>query len=178
MRLLKGDYPLKARRLNLTLAQNLELGPGPAWLRLTGDNGLGKTSFIEMVLIPALTRQQIPFLYFGQDFRTQLYTLKTALAVSFNTRVPHDMTQLLTFWIGHHRQARVLILDEFDKYPAHTQHLYRLSREFIRSYVTVSHGDPPLGPGNAFAQRILQFQPSPAEGALLRVKLEEASPWS
>ena len=175
MRILKGDYPLRARRLQLTLAEDLELNGSPAWLRLTGDNGLGKTSFIERVLIPALIRQKRPFLYLGQDFRTQLYTLKTALAVSLKTRVPQEIPELITQWVERQRHARICILDEFDKYPAHTQHVFRISRDFIGTYVTVSHGEPPLGPGNAFEERILRFRPSPAEGALLQVKVEAVS---
>jgi len=178
MRILKGSHTLRERRLKLTLSRDLELGERPVWLQLAGANGLGKTTFIEKILIPGLKGRKIPFLYLGQDFRTQVYTLKALLAVELKDRVADDMPGLLTQWVTHHRQAKVLILDEFDKYPAHAQHIFKISRDFIRTYVTVSHAEQPVSPGAPFDKRVLLFRPAAREGGLLRVGIEESGPWS
>ena len=177
MRILKGAYPLKNRRLRLMVSQDIEFGEMPAWLHLTGANGLGKTSFIEKILIPALVDQKSAFLYLGQDFRTQLYTLKALLAVSGKEGVRgDDIPGLLSRWVHQNRHARVFILDEFDKYPDHTRHLYRVSREFIRTYVVVSHLDQPMKPGKPFATRTLRFNEISTKGPLLKVTIEESAP--
>jgi hypothetical protein len=176
MRILKGVYPLKDRRLRLVLPRDIEFGETPVWVRLVGDNGLGKSSFIEKVLIPGLKKQKVPFLYLGQDFRTQLYTLKAFLAVFHKTRVREDIPGLLDQWVGHHRHARVFIMDEFDKFPAHTEHAFRISRDFIRTYVAVSHARRPLEPGPPFEERILNFRKNPIENSILEVTVESPEP--
>lgn len=178
MRILEGVYPLKNRRLSLTLSHNLEFGDIPTWLHLAGANGLGKTSFIEMILIPALKDQKIPFLYLGQDFRTQLYTLKALLAVSGKEGVRDNIPGLLSQWVIQNQHARVFILDEFDKYADHTQHIFKISRDFIRTYVTVSHLNKPMQPGGPFITRTLEFRELSGEGPILQVGIEESMPWS
>jgi len=177
MRILEGTYPLKDRRLSLTVSQNLEFGETPTWLHLTGVNGLGKTSFIEKILIPALKDQKVPFLYLGQDFRTQLYTLKALLAVSGKDGVRNNIPGLLSQWVHQNHHARVFILDEFDKYPDHTRHIFKISRDFIRTYVAVSHLDKPMQPGAPFDARTLEFREISGEGPLLQVGIEESTPW-
>ena len=174
MRILNGTYPLKTRRLCLTVSQNLQFGETPTCLYLNGVNGLGKTSFIEKVLIPALKAQKVPFLYLGQDFRTQLYTLKALLAVSGKEGVLDNIPGVLTQWVQKNRHARVFIIDEFDKYAANTHHIFNISRDFIRTYVVVSHSDNPAKPGPPFGTRVLKFRQITAAGPLLQVEIGEA----
>ena len=178
MRIAKGIYPLKKRRLSLSLRRSLELDETPACIYLAGANGLGKTSFIEKVLITALKAQQVPFLYLGQDFRTQLYTLKAVLAITAKKGVPRTVTNILTRWVGQNRHARVFILDEFDKYPVYTEQLFNISRDFIRTYVMVSHADHPPRPGAAFQERRLHFRERTHSGPLVQVTVEETASWS
>ncbi len=177
MRVEKGNYPLKKHHLRLCLSHNLELGASPTCLYLTGVNGLGKTSFIEKILIPALKEQHVPFIYLGQDFRTQLYTLKALLAVTAKENVPETVPEILTRWIGQNRHTQVCILDEFDKYPADTRHLFKISRDFIRTYIIVSHADHPVKPGDNFRTRILTFRGGDTVGPMLPVTIEETESW-
>ena len=176
MRILKGTYPLKDRQLSLTLSQNLEFGETPTWLHLTGVNGLGKTSFIEKILIPALKDRKVPFVYLGQDFRTQLYTLKAILAISGTEGVQDNISGLLSQWVHKNHQARVFILDEFDKYPDHTRQIFKISRDFIHTYFVVSHLDKPIHPGAPFDARIIEFRECSGTGPLLQVCIEESEP--
>ena len=177
MRILKATYPLSERGLSLTLVQDLVIDERPNWLRLVGGNGVGKTSFLEKILIPELKSQKVPFLYLGQDLRTQLYTIKALLAVSGQDCISDDIPELLTRWMDRHRRVRIFILDEFDKYPAYTQHVYRISRDFIQTFVVVSHGDAPLKPGAPFEPRELQFREVAGDPPLKQVHIEETAPW-
>lgn len=173
MHILKGTYPLKTRRLCLTVLQHIQFGESPSCLYLNGANGLGKTSFIEKVMIPALKAQRVPFLYLGQDFRTQLYTLKAVLAISGKVGVPDNIPEILTQWVNRNQHARIFILDEFDKYPAYIDHLFKISRHFIGTYVIVSHAANPVQPGGPFELRTLQFHRAQDVGPLLQVEIGE-----
>lgn len=172
----KGSHLIKKRGLDLYLAEELDLDEkGSTCTYLTGANGLGKTSFIEQVVIPALKKQYIPYIYIGQDFRTQLYTIRANLAVTTKHQVGHSIPQLLSQWVDQHRHARVLIADEFDKYLDYVADLFSLSRSFIHHYILVSHHNKPIGPGKLFTYRSLVFRRAGTDKAVLKVAVEEAT---
>jgi hypothetical protein len=139
MQIQKGKYRLEDRSLHFDLIDDLDFKNNGNCFYFSGDNGFGKTSFLEKIIIPALSVANIQYLYIGQDIRTQLYTLRALLAVQGYKISAADELELLKLWISHGRSARVFILDEFDKYFPDYQFIFDWSGSFIRTYIIVSH---------------------------------------
>ena len=137
-----GEYKLADRNLVLDLEEGFDLSGWHGCHVLCGENGLGKTSFLEKILIPALDRKGVDFLYIGQDIRNQLYTLRALLAAMGLSVLKADERELLRVWVRNSPTARVLVLDEFDKYFADVGFIFQWTREFIRSSFVVTHQEP------------------------------------
>jgi hypothetical protein len=135
----KGKYRLDDRNLNLDIVADLNFNKGGGRFYLRGGNGFGKTSFLEKIIIPALKTGNIPYLYIGQDIRTQLYTLRALLSIRGISVSDADEVEILRLWIHQGQSARVLILDEFDKYFPDYGFIYDWSAAFIRTYIIVTH---------------------------------------
>ena len=139
MHIHKGKYRLEDRCLHFDLVDDLDFANNGSCFYFRGDNGFGKTSFLEKIMIPALGAAKVHYLYIGQDIRTQLYTLRALLSVQ-GYKVSHtDELELLKLWIRHGRSARVFILDEFDKYFPDYEFIFNWSESFIRTYIIVTH---------------------------------------
>ena len=80
MEIQKGKYRIENRNLKFDVVENLNFHNNGGCYFLRGDNGLGKTSFLEKIIIPALKANKLSYLYIGQDIRTQLYTLRALLS--------------------------------------------------------------------------------------------------
>lgn len=131
-------YVLPARGIALDWDVELELAQKRIY-HICGENGLGKTSFMEQVLIPALRTQGVPYLHLGQDMGTQLYTLRASLAVAGHGLGHLSEIDLLTTWVRQGKQARIFLLDEFDKYYPDHDFIFQASRDFVNTYVFISH---------------------------------------
>lgn len=142
MEIPRGEYPIPDRHLVLEVADDLHLAEDRVIYYLWGDNGLGKTTFAEMILIPALSRNDIDFLYLGQDIGLQLYTLRASLAVIGHGLVGIDGGSLLRLWMREGCAAKVLLADEFGKYRADYGSLLKDDADFVQTFVVVSHGSP------------------------------------
>ena len=81
MQIPKGQYRIDERNLNFDIIADLDFNNSGSRFYFRGDNGFGKTSFLEKIIIPALRSDNIPYLYIGQDIRTQLYTLRALLSI-------------------------------------------------------------------------------------------------
>lgn len=173
-----GRHNLTERNLEFDLGGGFDFAEPQACFQLSGENGIGKTSFLEKILIPALEAESLPYLYIGQDLRTQLFTLRALMAV-LGHRVP-DKDDLGVFktWITRSRTARMLILDEFDKYVPDPRMIFDWSRDFIETYVFVTH----LGNGwhsgipEAVHLRRVRFDRVDSAGTLRRVQVTGAVP--
>lgn len=99
--------------LNFHLAQSVRL-PENSFLSLTGNNGVGKTTFVEHVLIPFL-RQTFSLLYIAQDTHLQYNTMRSTLAL-LSKSAPSSKPELAMAWIQAAKHKDMLIIDEFDKY--------------------------------------------------------------
>ncbi len=64
-----GILKLKNRHFVFKLSSHLEIPvlSGRILLLITGDNGSGKTTFLEQIIIPQLRKQKSLFLFKGQD---------------------------------------------------------------------------------------------------------------
>jgi hypothetical protein len=139
MELKKGNYSLEKRDLNFNLCDDLDFKNSECCFYFRGGNGFGKTSFLEKIIIPGLKTDNIPYIYIGQDIRTQLYTLRALLSVQGIKVSDNDEVGLLRLWINNSRSAAVFILDEFDKYFPDYGFIFDWSDSFIRTYIIVTH---------------------------------------
>ena len=139
MKIRKGKYRLEDRNLHFDLMDDLDFTNSGNCLYFRGENGFGKTSFLEKIIIPALGVENVHYLYIGQDIRTQLYTLRALLSIQGHKVSDADEIGLLKLWINHGRSARFFILDEFDKYFPDYQFIFDWSKSFIQTYIIVTH---------------------------------------
>jgi hypothetical protein len=139
MQIHKGKYRLEDRSLYFDVIDDLDFKNNGNCFYFRGDNGFGKTSFLEKLIIPALGIENVQYLYIGQDIRTQLYTLRALLSVQGYKVSGKDEIELLKLWVRHDQSARVFILDEFDKYFPDYRFIFDWSRSFIRTYIIVTH---------------------------------------
>ncbi len=112
LRIPSGTYQAPTG-LNFHLEHSVKL-PRNSFLSITGNNGAGKTTFVEHILIPFL-RQTFCLLYIAQDISLQYNTMRSTLAL-LNKTVPPTGPDLAIAWIQAAEQKEILILDEFDKY--------------------------------------------------------------
>ena len=139
MEIRKGKYRLENRNLNFEIVDDLNFNNSGCCFYFRGGNGFGKTSFLEKIIIPALKADNLPYLYIGQDIRTQLYTLRALLSIQGFKVSDTDEVELLRLWINRGQSASVLILDEFDKYFPDYGFIFDWSDAFIRTYIIVTH---------------------------------------
>jgi Cdc6-like AAA superfamily ATPase len=171
-----GFYTLTDRNLVLEILDGFDLSGQPCRFILTGANGSGKTSFLEKILIPVLQRNNVDFLYIGQDIRTQLYTLRALLATMGLTVIGADERQLLRVWVSHSPAASILIMDEFDKYFSDIDFIFRWTRNVIQFCFVVTHRDQPMQfPDSSSAVRVIRvrFEPVGQDGGLKKVQLRQ-----
>jgi len=108
-----AKYPAPRSGLNYELPVAIQL-PHSSCVFLQGDNGAGKTSFLEEVLVPKI-HKAYDLLYLAQDIEIQQTTMIATLAL-LNQPVPNFLPDLITAWIKAATRCQVLILDEIDKY--------------------------------------------------------------
>jgi hypothetical protein len=172
----KGVYTLADRKLVLDLADGFDLTGETCRYILTGENGVGKTSFLEMILIPALQRHHVDFLYIGQDIRNQLYTLRALLATMGLSVISSDERELLRTWIVNSPGVSVLIMDEFDKYFSEDDFIFQWTKGVIESSFVVSHHEQPnrrIDPHVADRICRMRFERAGQDGSLRRVRIHQ-----
>ena len=174
-----GVYKLKDRKLVLEIEDGFDLSGHYCRYILSGENGLGKTTFLEKILIPALDKQRVDFLYIGQDIRNQLYTLRALLAAMGLSVMSADERELLRVWIANSATARVLIMDEFDKYFSDCEFIFQWTRRFIQYCFVVTHHDQQLSgmdPNTAGRICRVRFEHAGQDGGLKRVRVRQEPP--
>ena len=62
MEIPKRKYRLDDRNLNFDMVADLNFNTSGSRFYFRGDNGFGKTSFLEKIIIPALKAGNIPYL--------------------------------------------------------------------------------------------------------------------
>lgn len=141
MQINRGKYRIENRNLNFDIVDDLNFNTSGSRVYLRGDNGFGKSSFLEKIIIPAFKADNRSYLYIGQDIRTQFYTLRALLSTKGIKVSDTDEVELLRLWILNSQSASVLILDEFDKYFPDYGFIFDWSNAFIQTYIIVTHLD-------------------------------------
>jgi|GEM_PF-1450522 hypothetical protein len=129
------SYPVAQAGLNFVLDRALEL-PRHSCLYLSGENGAGKSTFLEHVLIPSL-RTKHSLLYLAQDMDLQQNTIRTTLAL-LGHDVPESLADMAVAWVRTSGCREIIILDEFDKY-VNSEQLGALNLPGFNWVVQVSH---------------------------------------
>ena len=134
--LTKGEYKFSKRDLKFKVDNDILFDLQDHFYVIIGDNGVGKTSFIELVLLPLFKKKNINYTYIGQDLKNQLNTIKSSLAFIKETIRGKNTEEIFQFWFSKMEPSDVLILDEFDKYSYSINQLCekRFSANFIISH--------------------------------------------
>lgn len=108
---------------------------------IKGNNGIGKTTFIEKILIPEITKNKFKFIYLSQDSDNQQYTIKSSLAVTSKKIVKKEFRILYQMWLDKMNGASILINDEFDKYLDENDRnfVYKTTQDRVKCYFIISH---------------------------------------
>ena len=138
---ISGKFSIPERKLRYELCEPFDLNGEKRCFFIRGENGIGKTTFVEKILIPRLDAAQTHFLYIGQDIRLQLYTLRALLATLGLKVKGADDLDLLKTWIENSQSARVFILDEFDKFFPDYGFIFDWSQAFVQTYIFITHSD-------------------------------------
>ena len=110
--------------------------PPSSHLILAGTNGVGKTTFLERILIPTL-RPKHAMVYLAQDMDLQRTTMAVTLAL-LHLDVPNALPQLALAWIQASKCQDIFIMDEFDKYLRADQYA-ALPVQNFSWVITISH---------------------------------------
>ncbi|HKK33604.1 MAG TPA: hypothetical protein VJ934_08600 [Desulfomicrobiaceae bacterium] len=138
----KGDHHLPTHGLTYRLDVDLRLQGEKTVYFLRGENGAGKSSFLKHFVVPGLRLQSTPFLYVGQDLAMQVYPMRAVLGVLDLPRSGPSPQETVLSWLETGSAARVLILDEYDKYVAEVAPAVEKTGAFIETLIMVSHTAP------------------------------------
>jgi ABC-type cobalamin/Fe3+-siderophores transport system ATPase subunit len=75
-----GRHEVRARDLVFRLDSEIRLTTKSIYY-LTGENGAGKTTFLEQVCVPKLKRAGARYIFLGSDFPIQVLTMRTWVAI-------------------------------------------------------------------------------------------------
>lgn len=104
-----------------------------------GENGVGKTSFLEGVLIDNIKMHGTPFLFIGQDFHVQSIALRSSIAVLDFTGSKKSDYSLVEQVLGKIASKSILIFDEFDKRCTQDEFMSLICSEKASNVFLVSH---------------------------------------
>lgn len=112
-----AQYLAPRSGLNFELPIDLQFQAGSC-VFLQGNNGAGKTSFLEEILLPKISKKH-ELLYLAQDIEVQQNAIVATLAL-LNQNVPATLPELISSFVFAATDYAVLVLDEVDKYFPNT----------------------------------------------------------
>ena len=134
----KTNYVLADRKIIFNLSLN-HTDINNKIIILSGENGTGKTTFLENIFLPILMKDNINYIYIGQDFNLQYHTIRTSLSIIHKKIIKNDLKILLKDWFNLLLDNTILMMDEFDKYFENPNEIFELTSNHISSYILVSH---------------------------------------
>lgn len=111
--------------------------PQGSSVRMIGDNGVGKTVFLEQVLLPRLQEQGRRVFFLTQDLSLQAHVLAATLAAQ-GLAAPCHLESLVEAWAAGAGTDDVLILDETDRH-LRPEYMERLLARPVSAIFLVSH---------------------------------------
>jgi len=113
--LTKGRYYFKERDITYNVENDIILELENSLYIISGNNGIGKTAFLEFLLLPLLKRNKLNFAYLEQNKNNQLYTIESSLA--FCNKLDRSKDIYLN-WLEVLDYPKIIVADEFDKYSS------------------------------------------------------------
>jgi hypothetical protein len=135
----KKEYYIEGRNLTFDLQCPIDLELENCTYYIIGENGIGKTTFIEKILIPELKNKSISFAYLGQDNEIQIQTIQSSIAIVKGEIVKKDFKGIYDAWLSRMSTIRVLVNDEFDKYLSEKNWVVNRTIGFVKAYFIISH---------------------------------------
>jgi hypothetical protein len=134
-----GIVPRVCRGITYLLEEPIRLSPGRI-VYLCGRNGIGKSTFVEQVLIPALAARAVPCCYLAQNILEQSYVMQAALAFRAATAAPQGEGDTVRRWLAQAAAlSRTLVADEFDKLMPDPRQFFRKVAQRFQSCFLVTH---------------------------------------
>ncbi len=173
-----GDYRV-FKQLELQLPCDISFNTGDTCF-ITGDNGLGKTSFLKNILIPeiqkAIPEKNLLLFYVEQDFTLQFYAIRAYAAAAGGMQVGFRrfgeaisyMADIFSRFATEKEYTVFLVFDEIEIYERFSDVLERL-KNMNKIVVMITHSPRTLRsvPGC----RIIRF--SQVSKTLTRVETTE-----
>ncbi len=140
-RIVSGSYESDKAGISYQLSKDLNpMSDNHIWL-VGGQNGVGKTLFIEEILIPSLKNDAVSFFFVGQDFEVQSLTLRASIAVLGLSKAKKGDFDLIMQTATQLPNESLFIFDEFDKRCSSDNFLQLLMHENSKHAMCVSHHD-------------------------------------
>lgn len=121
------------------IIKDIELTEYSRALIIAGDNGVGKTTLIEKIIIPKFQSAKISFFYIGQDFAIQSHSLHASIAILLKEGTKNDPFILAKKVLSMVNKPTILICDEFDKLCSHKELKVLFQNKHIRSTMIITH---------------------------------------
>lgn len=145
-----GKINLSQRNFSFLLPTRLQIrkDDNRAFILITGDNGSGKTSFLELVIIPQLTKNNTCFTLYGQDRALQKL-------------VERSLEAIISVALGNRKEKKqakpeVLLLDEAEKLLSQEELSSLLLAAPYRIVILISHNPEKL-PENKLHQHFTRL---------------------
>jgi Cdc6-like AAA superfamily ATPase len=133
----------KSNRAGIAYLLSNDLSPASdkhIWF-IEGQNGIGKTLFVEEVIIPILKNDAVPFFFVGQDFEVQSLTLRASIAILNLSKAKELDFDLVAQTADQLPNESVFMLDEFDKRCTQESFFQLLMHKNSKHALIVSHHD-------------------------------------
>ena len=144
-----GKLKLKNRDFSFQLDSplNITANEKKTLLLITGDNGSGKTTFLEQIIIPHLKQNKILFLFKGQDNHIQSIINRSLEAIFSISHLGKDLISQILFNSQSSLAPRkistptteILLMDETDKLLSSQEFEDIINKPDYKLLILISH---------------------------------------
>jgi len=144
-----GKISLKKRNFDFILTKNIEISEenSKTLLLITGENGAGKTTFLEQVIIPYLSKEEMHYQLKGQDINIQQITDQAINSIASLFAPWKEMLKMIVLneelevkrKVIKQPEASILLMDESDKLMTEEELINHLRNPQYRLIIMISH---------------------------------------